>query len=405
MYLHEVRIRNYSIHKDSRIRFSPITVLVGPNGTGKSALFDALLNFSMLSRGNIGQAFGQYPYSYAATKHRGANKVDRIGFEVLMSPAQDSTEKLRYTINYSQKAEGASPVFEIHKETLESGSVVLFDRDELSASSLKAALPFLTADTGILAAIRRSEATAPTDAYPPIVVECAKQISRFNKFRLEPHMLGLPSSLPDLSLHEAPRIEYEGGNLAATLYFMKETKHPVLDTIRESVRRALPAFEDFEFNTVGNQRIGFSMHFTDSRQTIPAARLSDGQLLIVGLMGLVCAPNRPPILMLEEPENGLTATVQRIFYNAVRELAFRPNAIDRSQVLISSHSPFVLCEAWNGFDRNFIHQVKVEDGRALVRPFAEAVSAQHIQLGKDDKGERTVLSLKNAEEIMAGYMS
>src|SRR4029453_7409003 len=116
------------------------------------------------------------------------------------------------------------------------------------------------------------------------------------------------------------------------------------------------------------------MRFSDARKTIPAPRLSDGQLLVVGLMALLYGPARPPVLKMEERENGLTPPVQREVYNAVRTLAFRqpPN---RSQILISSHSPFVLCDAWNGEDRDFVHQVKVEDGRAIVRKFSEAISA------------------------------
>lgn len=70
MYIHELTVRNYMIHRSTSITLSPITVLIGPNGGGKSALFDAILNFSMLSRGSIKQAFGHYPYSYAATKYR-----------------------------------------------------------------------------------------------------------------------------------------------------------------------------------------------------------------------------------------------------------------------------------------------------------------------------------------------
>lgn len=408
MYLHEICVKNYSIHNDTRVAFSPITVFVGPNGGGKSALFDALLNFSMLSRGNIGQAFGQYPYSYAATKYRGAGRVARIGFDMQMSIAQDSAERLRYRINYSQqgRAEAGTPVFDIHTEKLESiGNEVFFDREEPDTSPLSGASSYLSRDTGILAAIRRAEASAPGGAYPPTIVECAKQISRFNKFRLDPQKLGHPSAFPDLASPEPPRIEYEGENLAATLYFMSETGHPALNAIRTKVREALPGFEDFEFNSVGAQRIGFSVRFSDQRQTINAARLSDGQRLAVGLMALIYAPNRPSILMLEEPENGLTATVQRVFYRAIRELALAEVTSDRSQVLISSHSPFILCEAWNGEDRDFIHQVKIVEGRAVVKPFSTVVSELGIHLAKDKQSNRTILGLSNAEQIMSGYLS
>lgn len=409
MYIHEIALRNYSIHKETRITLSPITVLVGPNGAGKSALFNGLLNFSMLSRGNIGQAFGQYPYSYHATRYRGASSISRIGFDVVMGITKDAPEKLRYRIDYSQRESAVSGVaaFEIHTERLESvaDNRTLFDREDPDASTLTQAIPFVTGDTGIFAAIRKAALGTPDLSFPPVVIECAKQISRFNKFRLDPHNLSAPSFLPDLSAAETPRIDYEGENVAGALYFLHETAHPSLDTIRESVRQALPGFDDFEFNTVGTQRIGFSMRFTDQRQTIPAPRLSDGQLLVVGLMVLVHTDNRPPILLIEEPENGLTATVQRVFYNSVRQLAFANATNASTQVLISSHSPFILCEAWNGEDRDFIHQVKVEDGRAVVRKFSDAIAAQGIQLARDAEGKRTQLSLKTAEEVMSGYLS
>ncbi|MGH9465935.1 MAG: AAA family ATPase, partial [Terriglobales bacterium] len=81
MYLHEFTVRNYMIHSETHIAPSPITVLVGSNGGGKSALFDAILNFSMLSRGSLRQAFGHYPYSYAATKCRRAAPYERVGFD------------------------------------------------------------------------------------------------------------------------------------------------------------------------------------------------------------------------------------------------------------------------------------------------------------------------------------
>ncbi len=85
MYLHEVKVKNYSIHKETNIALSPVAVFVGPNGSGKSAFFEALPNFSMLASGRLSEAVGPYPYSFSATRHRGATKISRIGYDVLMS--------------------------------------------------------------------------------------------------------------------------------------------------------------------------------------------------------------------------------------------------------------------------------------------------------------------------------
>jgi len=163
MYIHELTVRNYLIHRATSIKLSPITVLIGPNGGGKSALFDSILNFSMLARGSIRQAFGHYPYSFSATQYRGSTGIARIGFDVIMSNSREQAERLSYTINYAQQgvAEPGNPSFQIFTESLRSSDGThLFDRDNPDASPLKNALRYVDNDYGILAAVRKAELDA-----------------------------------------------------------------------------------------------------------------------------------------------------------------------------------------------------------------------------------------------------
>ena len=62
-----------------------------------------------------------------------------------------------------------------------------------------------------------------------------------------------------------------------------------------------------------------------------------------------------------------------------------------------------MCEAWNGEDRDFIHQLKIEDGHCVLRKLSDAINQQGVVLAKDDAGNRTHLGLSNAEELMSGY--
>ena len=147
------------------------------------------------------------------------------------------------------------------------------------------------------------------------------------------------------------------------------------------------------------------MSYSDARQVVPSSRLSAGTLTFIGLVALVATSQRPPVLMIEEPENGLTPQAIAQFYKTVRDLALNEDESKRSQILMSSHSPFVICEAWNGDDRDFVYQVKVDSGRALVRKFSDVVKSHGIQLQQSKHEGRTVLGLANAKEIMSGYLS
>ncbi|MBZ5611231.1 MAG: AAA family ATPase [Acidobacteriia bacterium] len=213
----------------------------------------------------------------------------------------------------------------------------------------------------------------------------------------------MPSPAPDVESDSAPRLDYVGAGLAACLYYMHETEDPALNTIIAEVQHVLPNFEGFEFTFVGVDKVAFSMKFSDGRGSINAARMSHGNLIFLGLMVLTYSQNRPPVMLIEEPENGLTPAALMRFYRAIRALAFREDETQRSQILISSHSPFVMCEAWNGEDRDFIHQLKIEDGQCIIRKLSEAIAQQGVTLAKDDSGNRTILGLRNAEELMSGY--
>ncbi len=229
MYIREFTAKNYLVHKSTALKLSPITVFVGPNGSGKSALFDAILNFSMVARGNLKQAFGHFPYSYFATKYHGASKQARIGFEVVLSGGPDDKGALKYEIDYAQtgSVEAGTPGFQIFHESLVElpEHKVLFDRKDVDSSPLKKALKFVEDDRGIFAAIRAANLNKELEAKFRSLGETAREISRFNRFRLTPYDLAGTSPLPDLSQEgTAPRLGHTGTDLSACLYYMQEKK-------------------------------------------------------------------------------------------------------------------------------------------------------------------------------------
>lgn len=422
MYIGRFVVKNFMIHRSTSIRLDPISVFVGPNNGGKSALFDALLNFTMVSRGRLGQAFGPGPYSFRSRMSHGAVRPARISFDVDLFRAAGDEPHLTYSVSYAQMTgAGDPPRYQIFDEHLiASDGTVHFDRADPEAATLGSAVRHVTDDQSIFAAIRRAQFLGEYEEIDPLITHVAREVSRIGKFRLSPQLLSQPSRLPDASAAapvgadgadptrtalQGPSLAYDGDGLATVLYSLSETGSPVLERVVDQLGSAVAGFEGFDYNTVGSDRVGFAAKFADSRGTVLAANLSDGTLSLIGLTVLLANPSRLPIICIEEPENGLTPNSTRLVYHAMREAAFPTEGAPASQILISSHSPHVICEAWNGEDRDFIYQVRPENGRAFVTPFADVIGALGLHLEKSKSGSRERLNLNVANEVMDGYLS
>ncbi len=407
MFISRFRVKNYMIHSDSVVDLFPITVFVGLNNAGKSALFDALLNFSMVSRGKLPEAFQTGPYSFESRKHHGASAQALISYEVDVMEEPGADDFLRYSIAFKQSSGGG---YQISAERLESmpGDTVLFDRTDVDASPMKSVLPWLLDDRSVLAAVRRAFVSGKHEDVDARVVAFARDVSRIGRFRLDPVNLARPSALPEASLEErgesfAPRVMYRGEGLATVLYHLQETDSPILGQIKERAASVIDGFEDIIFNVTGTDRVAFSVRFNDTRGNVPGANLSDGTLTVLGLTTLLLSPSRPPVMCIEEPENGLTPKATAALYETIKEVS-GGSIGGSSQVLISSHSPFVICEAWNGEEREFIYQVEPNGGTARVQKIGDILAREGIHLRKKD-GERVELGLRQADLLMGGFYS
>ncbi len=401
MFIRRFAIRNFKIHRDTSLDLFPITVFVGPNSGGKSAIFDALINFSVACRGDLAEAFNQYPYSFDALRHHGAARDARIRYDVELTRQSGDPDVLSYRFEFAQNPNTEDdPSYTIHNEELKIGNRVLFNRsDEVCRLPRLSSLRY--EGRSIFAAIRRADGFEEFAEAEPLVAHCAREISRIGRYRLDSRLLAQPGRVFDVEPGEragrpaTPRVAYRGEDLASVLYFLSETKSPVLQRIVDHVAEAIQGFERFEFNHVGSDRVGFSARFSDRRGTVVAPNLSDGCLSMIGLVTLAFAPGRAGILCIEEPENGLTPRATRVFYETVRQL---PNADDHAQVLVSSHSPFVITDAWNGGDRDFIYQCSPVEGTAKLVKFSDALEGTGALRAGDEIG------LRQAELVMDGYL-
>ena len=70
----------------------------------------------------------------------------------------------------------------------------------------------------------------------------------------------------------------------------------------------------------------------EGRYTIPATRLSDGTLRYLCLLAILCHPNPPPLVCIEEPELGLHPDVLPTLADLLKDAA------TRTQLIVTTHS-------------------------------------------------------------------
>ncbi len=100
MFIREIKIGNFMIHRSTEIPLFPLTVFVGPNNAGKSSVFDALLKLSAICVDPIPDTFPSGPYAYRSRHHNGSGVDEPISFEVQFAASVQHAEFLRYGIAY-----------------------------------------------------------------------------------------------------------------------------------------------------------------------------------------------------------------------------------------------------------------------------------------------------------------
>lgn len=106
------------------------------------------------------------------------------------------------------------------------------------------------------------------------------------------------------------------------------------------------------------------VHETGLREPIPATRLSDGTLRYLCLLAVLCHPEPPPLICIEEPELGLHPDI----LPTIAELLI--DAVQRTQLIVTTHSD-VLVSALSHVPQAVLVCERHDQGTELRRLDAE----------------------------------
>ncbi len=122
-------------------------------------------------------------------------------------------------------------------------------------------------------------------------------------------------------------------NLGLFLNRLK-TRFPLAKkAILSGLKDLYDGINDFEVFIEGGT---VQVFFTEGDFAIPATRLSDGTLRYLCLLAILCDPNPPPLICIEEPELGLHPDIIPKVADLLR------TAAERTQLIVTTHSDILV---------------------------------------------------------------
>lgn len=365
-----LRIRNFKAIRDSGdIEFTPFTVLIGNNGSGKSSLIEALETFQTIVERGLDEAMnrwrgienirnravppvGEEPDEEVSDIEEPPDETDfaaqfgqaseekplDLGREKAPNPVEfylsrelaDGVMDYRLMINSNLNAD---ELFIQHEQLRWNNDPVLYRSEDGSGQILFGKDPFLSLMDGesILSSMRVD---------PNQIRYFNMLVSRWQFALLNPDAMVNP--IARTRTNKQVQLARNGSNIAEYLLdirkYDQKYETTVLDDIIETLKYVLPYAEDLQPNVTSELERSAYLQLTEGGYKVPGWLLSSGTLRIVALLALLRHPQPPPLIVIEEIENGLDPRTINLIVQEIMEVT----ESGKCQVIVTTHSPYLL---------------------------------------------------------------
>jgi len=342
-YLH---VENYRALKTVELKsITPLTILLGPNGSGKSTIFDV---FNFLS-----ECF-QFGLRYAWDRRGRAKELKTRG--------QDTPIVIELKYRERQKY----PIITYHLAIDErlKGPVVVEEWLQWRRGSTGKPFRFLDYKEG---QGRAASGEMPDEQDKRIEIPLRSPdliaVNTLGQFAEHPRVAALREFITDwyvsyLSIDDTrgqpeagpqERLSKTGDNLPNVIQYLKEQYPERLDSIIEILRQRVPRIEKVLADPMPDGRLLLQIKDAPFERPVLSRFASDGTLKMLAYLTVLHGPEPPQFVGIEEPENFLHP---RLLPELAEECR---SATARSQLLVTTHSPF------------FLNAIRPEEVRVLYR--------------------------------------
>lgn len=389
-----IKIDGYKSFRGFSLELKPLTVIFGPNASGKSNFIDALYLLSrIVNAKNLKEAFEYHrglpleSFYYRDDGYDGLLKKSNLycTFEIDLEISSLVRKKVEEVVRAKRKGIDSPSLskqiiterFLRYRLTIEGlpeiGHLRIMD-EELCAikrnGEKKKRNPFLERENNrihlrmegqahpIFYEIGLDHTIVSTPLYEPHyphITAFRSELNSLYTYYLEPKVL----MREEVPLAEIGSLGPRGENLAAFLNTLQHKSPKDYESFNLCLKRVLPTNASIEIEHLKEGRVGLCL--SENGIKFSSRLISEGTLRLIGLLAAIHPRNPATIVAFEEPENGVHPVRLRIISELLR------NAVEQhgKQIIITTHSP-ILPEY---FEDKALFVCKRENHRTLIQPF------------------------------------
>lgn len=304
--LRRVRVKGFKAIRDSGgVVFGKLTVFVGNNGAGKSSLIEALETYQQINYWGIDRAMQRWHgMEHVLNK---ARRIPRMSFFV--------------STTLGQRPGRASFKHELLVESDQATNSYRIERDSVNSKDVATDV------------VRRD--------YPGLMTDdryraLADYVSAWQFLRMHAETMGEP--IPQSRAGGGIQLAQDGSNIADYLRELRELSIDAYEGIVQTMSYVLPYASDIQTAVSTELERKTYLQLSEGGFKLPGWMLSTGTLRMLALIALLRHPKPPPLVIVEEIENGLDPRSVHLIVEEIR------NAVlgGVTQVIATTHSPYLL---------------------------------------------------------------
>lgn len=301
-----IRFKNFKALRKATLHLGQFTLLVGPNGSGKTTALQGLA---------------------------GASQVMDLKHDLILSAGVTSPRETCVEV----ELEMDGTLADAHVTT-----------------------------TWLPLGIRRSHTTPPGDPIPydPLGQQIDSLLRRVRIYALNADAIAAP-----VTLQSHMELAGDGGALAGVLDRLRDEHPERFEALNDELAKWLPEFDRILFETPSKGCRGILLRLREGGHAIKASELSQGTLLALAILTIAYLPAPPSVVGLEEPDRGIHPRLLRDVRDAMYRLAY-PESFGESrdpvQVIATTHSPYML-DQFRDHPEEIVIAQKVEDNVRFER--------------------------------------